>query len=104
MLEAWTSERTPAEVERASHARGVWAAAMRRGNDIAQMATNGSASSSRSGGARASKSSGCRLRFAAAAPALLTPAPRVGADSDDVLRDWLKLDATAIDALMPRAA
>jgi crotonobetainyl-CoA:carnitine CoA-transferase CaiB-like acyl-CoA transferase len=86
VLEAWASERTPAEVEARVQACGVWAAAMRRGNDIAQTAEWQRILKPLGDGEQAV---GLPFAFRGTAPAQLTPAPRVGADNDDVLRDWL---------------
>jgi crotonobetainyl-CoA:carnitine CoA-transferase CaiB-like acyl-CoA transferase len=85
-IEAWTRERTPAEVEALLQARGVPAAAMRRGNDIAQTAEWQRILKPLGDG---EQSVGLPFSFRGTAPAALTPAPRVGADSDDVVRDWL---------------
>jgi crotonobetainyl-CoA:carnitine CoA-transferase CaiB-like acyl-CoA transferase len=85
-IEAWTRERTPAEVEALLQARGVPAAAMRRGNDIAQTAEWQRILKPLGDG---EPSVGLPFSFRGTAPAALTPAPRVGADSDDVVRDWL---------------
>jgi benzylsuccinate CoA-transferase BbsF subunit len=86
VLEAWTSERTPADVEARLQAAGVWADAMRRGNDIAQTAEWQRILKPLGDG---EQSVGLPFGFRGVAPAPLTPAPRVGADSDGVLRDWL---------------
>ncbi len=86
VLEAWTRELTPDEVEARVEACGVWAAAMRRGNDIAQTAEWQRILKPLGDG---EQSVGLPFSFRGTSPAALTPAPRVGADSDDVLRDWL---------------
>ncbi len=86
VLEAWTRELTPDEVEARMQACGVWAAAMRRGNDIAQTAEWKRILKPLGDG---EQSVGLPFSFRGTAPAALTPAPAVGADSDDVLRDWL---------------
>jgi len=44
------------------------------------------------------------LRYADAAPTELSPSKRVGADSADVLRDWLGLSSTEIEALVAGGA
>jgi crotonobetainyl-CoA:carnitine CoA-transferase CaiB-like acyl-CoA transferase len=86
VLEAWTSERTPDDVEARVQACGVWAAAMRRGNTIAQTAEWQRILKPLGDG---EQSVGLPFSFRGTASAPLTPAPRVGADSGDVLCDWL---------------
>jgi benzylsuccinate CoA-transferase BbsF subunit len=85
-IEAWTSALGAADVEARLQARGVPAAAMRRGNDIAQ--TDEWQRILKPLGA-GEQSVGLPFSFRGTAPAALTPAPRVGADSDGVLHDWL---------------
>jgi benzylsuccinate CoA-transferase BbsF subunit len=86
VVEAWTRQRTPAEVQARLQAAGVWADAMRRGDDIAQTAEWQRILKPLGYG---EQSVGLPFAFRGIAPAPLTPAPRVGADNANVLRDWL---------------
>ncbi|HXQ54018.1 MAG TPA: CoA transferase [Stellaceae bacterium] len=102
VLSAWTGARAPADVERRLEQRGVPAAAMRRGNELADTAewqrllltveTTGM------------RVIGPPFAFRASPAVAAVAAPRMGADGGAVLRDWLKLDDAAIAGLFPEIA
>jgi len=97
VLDAWTSRRSAADIERELLQRDVPAAAMRRGNDIAETDEWRAVLQPLGGGER---SVGLPFTFRGTPAAALTPAPRVGAEGAAVLRDWLQLDDAAVaDAL-----
>jgi CoA:oxalate CoA-transferase len=101
MIEAWTSALTPAEVERRLTALGVPAAAMRRGNELEDVAEwRGVLRSLQGPGAAGKKVIGLPFAFRTSAPVVATEAPRIGDGGREALREWLKLDATATDDLM----
>lgn len=100
-IETWTSKRTPDEVERDLTARGVAAAAMRRGHDLEQVeewhrilhplqAYDGADI----------KVVSLPFAFRQRKPVAVTEAPRLGATGREALRDWLDLDDTAAEALL----
>jgi CoA:oxalate CoA-transferase len=101
MIEAWTGAMTPAEVERRLTALGIAAAAMRRGNELEDVAAwRGVLRPLHGPGAAGKKVIGLPFAFRASAPVVATEAPRIGDGGREALREWLKLDATAADALM----
>jgi benzylsuccinate CoA-transferase BbsF subunit len=101
-IESWTSSHAPAEVERRLRHGGVPAAAMRRGNDVAdteewrQLLLPVAASGM--------KAVGLPFAFRGSAPVEAVGAPRLGANGSEVLRDWLRLDDRAIADLLAEVA
>jgi len=104
VIESWTRGLSPVEVERRLKQHGVPAAAMRRANEIGEVAEwrrvlrplNGT-------GATDVKVIGLPIDFAGCAPVEPVAAPRIGATGRDAARDWLQLDERALDALLPEA-
>jgi benzylsuccinate CoA-transferase BbsF subunit len=86
VIDGWTSRRSAADTERELLRRGVPAAAMRRGNDVAETAEWRALLQPLAGGER---SVGLPFTFRGTPAVAVTPAPRMGANSDDVVRDWL---------------
>jgi crotonobetainyl-CoA:carnitine CoA-transferase CaiB-like acyl-CoA transferase len=102
-LEAWTSTLSPVEVEQRLKTAGVPAAAMRRGNDLTEVPAWQQVLRTLDG-ASGIKVVGLPFGFKGAAPVVATEAPRVGASGGDALRDWLKLDESAVADLMREEA
>jgi benzylsuccinate CoA-transferase BbsF subunit len=101
VIEAWTGALAPAEVERRLGALGIPAAAMRRGNELEEVAEwRGVLRALQGPGAAGRKVIGLPFAFRASAPVVATEAPRIGGGGTEALCDWLKLDAAAIDDLM----
>ena len=99
-VEQWTGGLAPLEVERRLRARGVAAAAMRRGNDIADTDAWRKVlvpiENAATPGARAV---GLPFAFRGSARAAAVGAPRLGENGADVLGDWLGLDTAEIAEL-----
>ena len=100
-IEAWTRDRTPSEVESALTERGVSAAAMRRGHDLEAVAEWQQVLRPLPAydGAKI-KVVGLPFTFRNRPAPAPVEAPRMGATGREALRDWLKLDESAIDALL----
>lgn len=98
-VELWTNDHAPADVERRLRKRGVPAAAMRRGDDIAE--TEEWRRLLLPIEASGVKAVGMPFAFRGTAPVAAVAAPRIGAHGSEVLRDWLKLDERAIAGLLP---
>lgn len=100
-IERWTSALAPAEVERRLTVQGIPAAAMRRGNELEDVAEWRQVLRPLQGpGAEGKKVIGLPFAFRCSAPVVTTQAPRMGDGGREALGDWLKLDAPAIDELM----
>lgn len=100
-IETWTSKQSPSEVEKRLIALGLHAAAMRRGNELEgakewQQVLH----PLREPGAEGKKVIGLPFSFRHRAPVAVTEAPRIGSGGRETLRDWLKLDAAAIEEMM----
>jgi crotonobetainyl-CoA:carnitine CoA-transferase CaiB-like acyl-CoA transferase len=97
-LGAWTRTMTPLEVERRLAKAKVPAAAMRRGNDLADVAEWKRVLKPLVGSKQTGERSvGSPVAFTGCEPVPTTVAPRVGEHGRDVLRDWLGFDEAAID-------
>lgn len=102
VIESWTRELSPAEVERRLTQRGVPAAAMRRASEIAEVAEwHRVLRPLKGAGESEVKVLGLPIDFAGCAPVEPVAAPRIGASGRDAARDWLQLDGPALDALVP---
>jgi CoA:oxalate CoA-transferase len=96
-IESWTSARTPEEVERRLGKRGVPAARMRRGNEIADVEEwRQVLKPCESPGG---KVVGLPFAFRGSAPVGPVAAPRLGEHGREVLRDWLELEDSALEHL-----
>jgi crotonobetainyl-CoA:carnitine CoA-transferase CaiB-like acyl-CoA transferase len=92
-IESWTRTRSPAEVERRLTQRGVAAAAMRRGNDIAEVEEWRRVLHPIEGlGAPGTRVVGLPFAFRDCRPAQPVAAPHMGEHGREILRDWLNLD------------
>ena len=101
ILEAWTGELAPAEVERRLARIGVAAAAMRRGNEFEAVEEwRRVLCPLPSSGGAITKVVGLPFVFRGASPVAAIEAPRIGATGKDALRDWLKLDEQSAAALL----
>jgi crotonobetainyl-CoA:carnitine CoA-transferase CaiB-like acyl-CoA transferase len=101
-IESWTTLLAPAEIERRLKKVGVPAAAMRRGDDLAE--TDEWRHLLLPIESSDVKVVGPPFAFRESAPVEAVAAPRMGANGSEVLRDWLKLDERAIADLLPEAA
>jgi benzylsuccinate CoA-transferase BbsF subunit len=97
-IEAWTSVRSPADAERRLHRRGVPAAAMRRGDEIAD--TDEWRRLLLPVEASGVMAVGLPFAFRGSKRVEAIAAPRMGANGSEVLRDWLKLDDRVIAGLL----
>ena len=105
VIEAWTKNLTPIEVENRLTAAGVPAAAMRRGNELGDVAEwREVLRPIENAGGFDWQVPGLPFTFAGVSPVtpVCTPAP--GEHSDEVLRDWLGIDDPASVGLVSRAA
>ena len=101
ILEAWTGELAPAEVERRLARIGVAAAAMRRGNEFEAVEEwRRVLCPLPSSGGAITKVVGLPFVFRGVSPVAAIEAPRIGATGKDALRDWLKLDEQSAAALL----
>jgi benzylsuccinate CoA-transferase BbsF subunit len=101
-IEAWTKSLTPLEVEQAMRAAGVPAERMRRMNEIVD---DGSGVFHFAPGKPApTLLTGLPFSFIPRQPASFGPTPRLGEQTDDALRDWLKLEVAEIAGLRERGA
>jgi crotonobetainyl-CoA:carnitine CoA-transferase CaiB-like acyl-CoA transferase len=92
-IEAWTRTLAPAEVERRLTGRGIAAAAMRRGNDIAAVEEWRRVLRPIEGlGTPGTRVVGLPFSFRSAEPAQAAAPPHLGEHGREVLRDWLDLD------------
>jgi crotonobetainyl-CoA:carnitine CoA-transferase CaiB-like acyl-CoA transferase len=92
-IEAWTKTLAPAEVERRLVGRGIAAAAMRRGNDIAEVEEWRRVLHPIEGlGEPGTRVVGLPFSFRGARPVEAAAAPHLGEHGREVLRDWLDLD------------
>jgi CoA:oxalate CoA-transferase len=92
-IEAWTRTLSPDEVERRLRQRGVAAAAMRRGDDIAEVDAWREVLQPIEGlGTPGTRVVGLPFRFRDAAPVKAVAPPLLGEHGREVLRDWLNVD------------
>ena len=104
-IEAWTGKRGPQEVERQLGLAGVPAAAMRRANEIsATEEWRQVLRPLKEHGEAGPKVIGLPFSFRGATPREATEAPRMGANGNAALRDWLGLDEHSIAELMREEA
>jgi CoA:oxalate CoA-transferase len=105
VIETWTRNLAPIEAENRLTAAGVPAAAMRRGNELGDVAEwRQVLHPIENAGGFDWQVPGLPFAFAGVAPLtpVCTPAP--GEHSDEVLRDWLGIDDPASVGLVSRAA
>jgi CoA:oxalate CoA-transferase len=105
VIEAWTKNLTPIEVENRLIAAGVPAAAMRRGDELGNVEEwRQVLRPIQNVGGFDWQVPGLPFTFAGVSPVtpVCTPAP--GEHSDEVLRDWLGIDDPASVGLVSRAA
>jgi CoA:oxalate CoA-transferase len=105
VIEAWTGNLTPIDVENRLTAAGVPAAAMRRGNELGDVDEwRQVVRPIQNAGGFDWQVPGLPFTFAGISPVkpVCTPAP--GEHSDEVLRDWLGIDDPASVGLVSRAA
>jgi benzylsuccinate CoA-transferase BbsF subunit len=96
-LEAWTMTRTPAEVEQTLRAAGVPAEHMRRMDEIVD---EGSGVFHVVPGQPApTLLTGLPFTFVPRQPTSFGPTARLGEQTDDALKSWLKLETAEIEAL-----
>ena len=105
VIEAWTKDLAPSEVENRLTAAGVPAAAMRRGNELGEVEEwRRVLRPIKNAGGFDWRVPGLPFSFVGTPPVtpVCTPAP--GEHSDEVLRDWLGIDDPASVGLVSRAA
>lgn len=101
VIESWSGALSPGEVERRLKQQGVPAAAMRRGNEIAEAEEWRQVLRPLEGAAKSGMQVvGLPMTFRGSAPVGAIDAPRMGATGREALRDWLKLDEDAITELL----
>jgi benzylsuccinate CoA-transferase BbsF subunit len=100
-IEVWTRSRAPAAVEAQLVRAGVPAAAMRRGNNIAEVAEWQAVLRPliEAGGSQMNVI-GMPFSFRNATPVAVSETPSVGATGREALRAWLNLDDQAIGRLL----
>jgi crotonobetainyl-CoA:carnitine CoA-transferase CaiB-like acyl-CoA transferase len=92
-IEAWTKTLAPKEVEQRLLNRGIAAAAMRRGNDIADVEEwRGVLRPIEGLGEPGTRVIGLPFSFRGARPVEAAAPPHLGEHGREVLRDWLGLD------------
>jgi crotonobetainyl-CoA:carnitine CoA-transferase CaiB-like acyl-CoA transferase len=100
-IESWTCDRMPAEIEKLLTECGVPAATMRRGHDLEAVAEWRQVLRPLPAYDGANiKVVGLPFAFRNRPAPAPVEAPRMGATGREALRDWLKLDEPAIDALL----
>jgi benzylsuccinate CoA-transferase BbsF subunit len=100
-LTAWTRALTPLDIERRLAKRDVPAAAMRRGNELADVAEWQQVLKPLVGSKEAGERSvGSPITFRDSEPVATTVAPRVGEHGREVLRDWLGFDEPEIEKFL----
>jgi benzylsuccinate CoA-transferase BbsF subunit len=98
-IETWTSALASDEVERRLDAAGVPASRMRRMDDILDRPDPQSVFRFVTGGKQPTLLTGLPFAFEPGVEQTFGPAPRLGENTDDGLRDWLALDRDEIAQL-----
>jgi crotonobetainyl-CoA:carnitine CoA-transferase CaiB-like acyl-CoA transferase len=105
VIEAWTGSLAPVDVERRLTEAGVPAAAMRRGNQVADLEEWRQLLRPIENAGDSDWRVVCLpFTFAGVSPVRPTGAPRIGEHNGEVLRDWLGIDDPASVGLASQAA
>jgi crotonobetainyl-CoA:carnitine CoA-transferase CaiB-like acyl-CoA transferase len=105
VLSRWTRTLAPIDLEHRLRKRGVAAAAMRRGNELADAAEWQQVLRPLAGSQNPNECTvGSPALFRGSRPVEPQVAPRMGQHGREVLRDWLRMDEREIDKFMGEEA